>query len=155
MTESTRVLFFILPPTNFRLHYQFITHNNAHLSSTAVEGKAKMDRCTEGLATGVAFELPQKIMQELLYDFMLVSEEEIMHAMEWLLERAYALAEGAGATSLAAAYHMRDKLNGKKVGLICSGGNTSLEHLKRVLALWVYELVVGNQAAYSSSQKES
>ena len=89
----------------------------------------------EGLATGVAFELPQQIMQELLYDFMLVSEEEIMHAMVWMIERAHTLAEGAGAASLAAAYRMRDKLNGKKVGLICSGGNTSLEHLKRVLAL--------------------
>src|SRR6266480_5574844 len=89
----------------------------------------------EGLATGVAFELPQKIMQELLYDLMLVSEEEIMHAMVWMIERAHTLAEGAGAASLAAAYRMRDTLKGKKVGLICSGGNTSLEHLKRALAL--------------------
>src|SRR5256886_5839253 len=89
----------------------------------------------EGLATGVAFELPQKIMLELLYDFMLVSEEEIMRSMVWMIERAHTLAEGAGASSLAAAYSMRDKLKGKKVGLICSGGNTSLEHLKLVLAL--------------------
>jgi threonine dehydratase len=89
----------------------------------------------EGLATGVAFELPQKIMHELLHDFMLVSEEEIMHAMVWMIERAHTLAEGAGAASLAAAYRMRDKLKGKKVGLVCSGGNTSLEHLKRVLAI--------------------
>jgi threonine dehydratase len=89
----------------------------------------------EGLATGVAFELPQKIMQDLLYDFMLVSDEEIMRAMVWMIERAHTLAEGAGAASLAAAYRMRDKLEGKKVGLICSGGNTSLEHLRRVLAL--------------------
>ena len=89
----------------------------------------------EGLATGVAFELPQKIIQELLYDFMLVSEEEIMHSMVWMIERAHTLAEGAGAASLAAAYRMRNKLEGKKVGLICSGGNASLEHLKRVLTL--------------------
>ena len=89
----------------------------------------------EGLATGVAFELPQQIMQALLHDFMLVSEEEIMHAMVWMIERAHTLAEGAGAASLAAAYHMHDELKGKKVGLICSGGNTSLEHLKLVLAL--------------------
>jgi threonine dehydratase len=89
----------------------------------------------EGLATGTAFELPQKIMQALLHDFMLVSEEEIMHAMVWMIERAHTLAEGAGAASLAAAYSVRDELKGKKVGLICSGGNTSLEHLRRVLAL--------------------
>jgi threonine dehydratase len=52
-----------------------------------------------------------------------------------MIERAHTLAEGAGAASLAAAYRIRDTLHGKKVGLICSGGNTSLEHLKRVLAL--------------------
>src|SRR5207244_7195345 len=58
----------------------------------------------EGLATGVAFELPQKIMRDLLHDFMLLSEEEIMCAMVWMIERAHTLVEGAGAASLAAAY---------------------------------------------------
>ncbi len=89
----------------------------------------------EGLATGVAFELPQKIMRELLHDFLLISEEEIMRAMVWMIERTHTLAEGAGAAPLAAAYRMRDQLKGKKVGLICSGGNTSLEHLKLALAI--------------------
>jgi len=89
----------------------------------------------EGLATGVAFELPQKIMRELLHDFMLVTEEELMHAMVWMIERAHTLAEGAGAASLAAAYRMRDRLKGKKVGLVCSGGNTSLDHLRFALAI--------------------
>jgi threonine dehydratase len=89
----------------------------------------------EGLATGVAFELPQKIMRDLLHDFMLVSEEEIMRAMVWMIERAHTLTEGAGAAPLAAAYRMRDALKGQKVGLVCSGGNTSLEHLRLALAL--------------------
>src|SRR5713101_1942551 len=89
----------------------------------------------EGLATGVAFELPQKIMRDLLHDFMLLSEEEIMRAMVWMVEHAHTLAEGAGAAPLAAAYRMRDELKGKKVGLVCSGGNTSLEHLRLALVL--------------------
>ncbi len=89
----------------------------------------------EGLATGVAFELPQAILRESLHDFMLVSEEEIMLAMVWMIERTHTLAEGAGAAPLAAAYRMRDQLKGKKVGLVCSGGNTSLEHLRLALAL--------------------
>jgi threonine dehydratase len=88
----------------------------------------------EGLATGIAFELPQKVMQEMLHNFMLVSEEEIMHAMVWMIERAHTLAEGAGAAALAGAYRMREELRGKKVGIICSGGNTSLEHLRLALA---------------------
>jgi threonine dehydratase len=89
----------------------------------------------EGLATGVAFELPQAILREHLHDFLLLSEEEIMRAMVWMIERAHTLAEGAGAAALAGAYRMRDELRGKKVGIICSGGNTSLEHLRLALAL--------------------
>jgi threonine dehydratase len=52
---------------------------------------------------------------------------------KWMIERAHTLAEAAGAASLAAAYRLRDELRGKKVGIVCSGGNTSLEHLKRAL----------------------
>ncbi|MDQ2888119.1 MAG: threonine/serine dehydratase [Chloroflexota bacterium] len=87
----------------------------------------------EGLATGTAFELPQAIMQERLDDFILVSDEEIMQAMVWMIERAHTLVEAAGASSLAAAYRLRAALKEKKVGIVCSGGNTSLEHLKRAL----------------------
>ena len=50
-----------------------------------------------------------------------------------MIERAHTLAEGAGAAALAGAYRMRDELRGKKVGIVCSGGNTSLEHLRMVL----------------------
>jgi threonine dehydratase len=84
----------------------------------------------EGLATGTAFALPQAILWERLKEFVLVGEDEIMRAMVWMIERAHTLAEAAGASPLAAAYRMRDELAGKKVGLVCSGGNTSLEHLK-------------------------
>jgi threonine dehydratase len=88
----------------------------------------------EGLSTGAPFNLPQQIMREQLDDFVLVSDDEIRQAMVWMIERAHTLAEGAGAASLAAAYQMRDALRGKKVGLVCSGGNTSIEHLKQALA---------------------
>ena len=88
----------------------------------------------EGLATGVAFELPQKIMRERLHNFLLVSENELMQAIVWMIERAHTLAEGAGAAALAGAFKMREELRDKKVGLVCSGGNTSLEHLRMALA---------------------
>ena len=57
----------------------------------------------------------------------------VVQAMVWMIERAHTLAEGAGAASLAAAYRLRDELKGKKVGIVCSGGNTSLEHLRQAL----------------------
>jgi threonine dehydratase len=87
----------------------------------------------EGVATGMAAELPQMILWEHLHDFELVSEAEIRQAMVWMIERAHTLAEGAGAAPLAAAYRMREALQGKKIALICSGGNTSLEHLRAAL----------------------
>ena len=87
----------------------------------------------EGLATGTAFALPQSILWEMLDDFLLVGEEEIRQAMVWMIERAHTLAEAAGAAPLAAAYRLRSELSGKKVGLVCSGGNTSLEHLRQAL----------------------
>ena len=87
----------------------------------------------EGLATASAFELPQTIMQKYLHEFVLVTDEQILQAMVWMIERAHTLAEAAGSAPLAAAYHLRDDLRGKKVGIVCSGGNTSLEHLKRAL----------------------
>jgi threonine dehydratase len=88
----------------------------------------------DGLATGSAFELPQAILRKYLSNFVLVSDEQILQAMAWMLERAHTLAEAAGAAPLAAAYSLREQLRDKKVGIVCSGGNTSLEHLRRALA---------------------
>lgn len=88
----------------------------------------------EGVATGSAAELTQSVIREHLHDFVLVTDTEIRQAMVWMIERTHTLAEGAGATPLAAAYKLRDTLRGRKVALICSGGNTSLEHLRQALA---------------------
>ena len=87
----------------------------------------------EGLATGTAFALPQAILWEFLHDFILVSDPEIRQAMVWMITRAHTLAEAAGAAPLAAAYRLRGELIGKKVGIFCSGGNTSLEHLREAI----------------------
>jgi threonine dehydratase len=88
----------------------------------------------EGLATGTAFTLPQAILWERLREFVLVTDEQILQAMVWMIERAHSLAEAAGAAALAAAYRLRDELAGKKLALVCSGGNTSLEHLQQALS---------------------
>jgi threonine dehydratase len=87
----------------------------------------------EGLATGTPFALPQAILWESLHDFVLLSDKEILRAMVWMVERAHTLAEAAGAAPLAAAFRLRSELMGKKVGLVCSGGNTSMEHLRQAL----------------------
>ena len=88
----------------------------------------------DGLATRQAFELPTKILREQVDDFVLVSDEGIARAIKLYVEKAHTIAEGAGAAPLAAAVKMRDQLKGKKVGLILSGGNITLENLMRCLA---------------------
>jgi threonine dehydratase len=89
----------------------------------------------EGLSTGAPFALPQKILWRLLDDFVLVSDDAILQSIVWMIERARTLAEGAGAAALAAAYQLREDIAGKKIGLICSGGNISVEQLRKALSL--------------------
>ena len=99
---------------------------------------AKNNTFAEGLATGTAFDLPQRILWEYLDDFILVSDNSIMQAMFFAIERTHSLVEGAGAASLAGAYKLRSQLQEKKVGIVFSGGNTSLEHLKMALETLPY-----------------
>jgi threonine dehydratase len=68
-----------------------------------------------------------------LDDFVLVSDAEIQQAMVWMIEHAHTLAEPAGAAPLAAAYRLRSALAGRRVGLVCSGGNVALSHLRQAL----------------------
>ena len=49
------------------------------------------------------------------------------------LEHTRNLMEHAGAASLAAAIKIKERLKNKKVALIASGGNLSMEHLLRAL----------------------
>jgi threonine dehydratase len=87
----------------------------------------------EGLATRTAFELPQRILRERLDDFVLVSEEELRAAFLHLLERTRNLIEPAGASSLAAALRLRDRLAGRRVALVASGGNVSPAQVRALL----------------------
>jgi threonine dehydratase len=95
----------------------------------------EMKTFAEGLATRVAFELPQQIMWELLDDFILVSDDEIRAAQRLMIESTRNLIEAAGASPLAAAIRLRDTLAGKRVALIASGGNASPDQLRELLSL--------------------
>lgn len=88
----------------------------------------------EGLATRTAFRLPQRMLWQMLDDFVLVSEEEIQRAVALYVEHARTLAEGAGASSLAGALKLRERLAGRTVALVLSGGNITVAQLCRALA---------------------
>lgn len=94
----------------------------------------RMGTYAEGLATRTAFELPQQILWEHLHEFVLVSDDEIRRAQRSMIEKTRNLVEAAGAAPLAAALTLKDHLAGKRVALICSGGNVSPEQLRALLA---------------------
>ena len=89
----------------------------------------------EGLATRTAFSLPQRILWQHLDDFVLVSEEDMRQAIVLMLEQTHNLAEGAGAAAMAAAVNLKERLAGRKVAVVLSGGNLSVEKLRWALAL--------------------
>ncbi len=88
----------------------------------------------EGLATRTAFELPQRILWDLLDDFVLVSDAELALATRVLIERTRNLVEPAGAAALAAVLADPARFAGRKVTVVCSGGNISPAQLTALLA---------------------
>lgn len=87
----------------------------------------------EGLATRTSFELTQRILWDLLDDFVLVSEENLKAATRTMIEKTRNLVEPAGAAALAAVLANPDRFAGRKVAVVCSGGNISPAQL---VALW-------------------
>ena len=90
----------------------------------------------EGLATRTAFELPQRILQELLDDFVLVSEDALKAATRLMIEKTRNLVEPAGAAALAAVLGTPGRFAGRRAAIVCSGGNISPAQLA---GLWPRE----------------
>jgi threonine dehydratase len=90
----------------------------------------------EGLATRFAFELPQQILWELLDDFVLVSDGALKDATRLMISKTRNLVEPAGAASLAAVLDAPGRFAGRKVAIVCSGGNISPAQLA---GLWPAE----------------
>jgi threonine dehydratase len=88
----------------------------------------------EGMATRVTFDLTFGILRDLLDDIVTLSEEELAEGVRLALRTTHNLAEGAGAASLAAAVKLRERLRGKKVVCVMSGGNIDQATLARILA---------------------
>jgi threonine dehydratase len=89
----------------------------------------------EGLATRVPAEMTLAIMRRHVHDMLLVGDEELREAIRLLLRVTHNLAEGAGAASTAAALRLRERLAGKTVVGVLSGGNLDLRELARILGL--------------------
>ncbi|MBN1631323.1 MAG: threonine/serine dehydratase [Thermoleophilia bacterium] len=92
------------------------------------------DTVADGLAARSVFHLPWVIMKDHITDVVLLTDEEILGGVRLALQTTHNLAETAGATAIAAALKIKERLEGKKVVLVMSGGNLDHEHLLQALA---------------------
>jgi len=93
---------------------------NAVQGTRHVQGTSTI---AEGIAVGTPGVLTQAIIESHVDDLLLVDEGDIEQAVLMLLEIEKTLVEGAGAAGLAALIRHPARFQGKKVGLVLSGGN--------------------------------
>jgi threonine dehydratase len=89
------------------------------------------------IADGIAIKAPSQEMyasfiSKYVDDVVTVSEGEIAEAIVYLLERAKTVAEGSGATALAAVLSGKIKLEKKNCVMVC-GGNIDLNIISQVI----------------------
>jgi threonine dehydratase len=85
------------------------------------------DTLADGMATRVPDEDALAVIRRGVARFVLVSDAEIADAMRAYWTDTHNLTEGAGAAALAAAVQEKQRLAGKKVGLVLSGGNIDFD----------------------------
>ena len=98
---------------------------------------AVVERPAATIADGIAVRRPAErtltLVRKYVDDVITVSDEAIARAIVVLLERTKLLAEGAGAAALAAVLEPSDRIGGKKVGVVISGGNIDPNLLGKAL----------------------
>jgi threonine dehydratase len=87
----------------------------------------------EGLAARSVYEIPFKILVKQITDVVLLSEDELLEGVRLALRYTQNLAEVAGAAALAAAFKIGDRLAGKKVVVVMTGGNLGMGRLCEIL----------------------
>ena len=89
---------------------------------------------SDGTAGGVEKDsITFPICKDNIDETVLVSETEIKNAMISFIENERLLLEGAAGTAVATLMKMKNKLKGKRVGVVICGGNVSLDVIKNIL----------------------
>ena len=100
-------------------------------------GEPVSHEATTRIADGMACRTPNvealQIISRGAARVVLVSDEEVEAAMRAIYDDTHNVAEGAGASGLAALLQERDRIRGKKVGFILTGGNVDAALFSRVL----------------------
>src|SRR4051794_29516629 len=97
------------------------------------------------LADGMATRIPDPdalaIIRSGASRIVQVTDDEVGVAIRAYWTDTHNLAEGAGAAALAAALQEKQKLSGKRIGLVLSGGNIDFDLFRR----WIMPEAVGSQ----------
>ncbi len=101
------------------------------------KGRIVRGKAGETIADGIAIKQPGElafsIVSRLVDAIYTVSEDEITEAMFMLLERSKLLVEGAAAATLALLLSGKLSVEGKRVGLVLSGGNVDLSLVRKMI----------------------
>lgn len=98
------------------------------LASGKIEAASKTETIADGLRATLC-PLTFSILRERVDQISLVSEDEIVSTMLLLWERMKIVVEPSGAVAAAPVLLRRINADGKKVGVILSGGNVDLQNL--------------------------
>jgi threonine dehydratase len=91
------------------------------------------DTLAEGIAVKAPGAITSEIVRTLVDDIVLVTEQDLEHALSLLLTIEKSVTEGAGAAGLAAVLADPDRFRGRTLGLVLSGGNIDTRLLSGVL----------------------
>lgn len=94
----------------------------------------RADTFADGVATRSTYELTFPALCEGLTGFVTVTDAEIADALRLLLATTHNLVEGAGAVGVAGLIKIGERLAGKTVAVILSGGNIDRETLRQVVS---------------------
>jgi threonine dehydratase len=104
-----------------------VAENAASYALSFERGEAVSTNSADTIADGMACRVPDPMALEMILKgadrIVRVSEDDIRDAMRAYFVDTHNLAEGAGAAPLAALMRERDRMSGRRVGLILSGGN--------------------------------
>ncbi len=98
------------------------------LQSGKIESNPSADTLADGLKTTLG-EKTFPLIQQYVDRIIRVEEAEIVAAMRLILERMKLVVEPSGAVPLAAVLREAENFEGKKIGVILSGGNVDLSAL--------------------------
>jgi len=88
----------------------------------------------DGLRVTSPGKLTFPIVQERVRDVLLVSDDELVETMTWMLERMKVLVEPSGVAGAAAVRHRKGDFRGQRVGVVLSGGNVDLRKVAEYLS---------------------